>query len=374
MGAGGSKGEGPLAELKYSWPLRFADSVRRAGRWGAGAGVAAAATAARLAAAAARPCIALEAPQQPSTAGIAQMPQHALGCHRPAAARLTPRIAPLALSLSAPPSPPPNTRAQPVKYASASSLAVIKRPDGARWLALAYQASEDSAYEGSRGQHVRFALSKDGGESWGASTAVAWGVAPIWSPSLHYDAGACWRRWHCRCCCCSRASAVLLLVRRRSTTPLPRPLPRPLCSLRPPLPLLQREPQEPVAGRGRQDGDQQRSGGHLGAARRHLLARGAGGGAQGGCCLGACYSWGLLLLWASVTVQLQPLRSSLCCRPTGAVHPALALTLCRCAARGCWWPETAPGTCLVSGGVGLLRTGAQQLLGSPCRGRAAQQC
>ncbi|PRW44584.1 BNR Asp-box repeat [Chlorella sorokiniana] len=75
----------------------------------------------------------------------------------------------------------------PVKYASSSSLAVIKRGDGSKWLALAYQAS-DTPHEGSRGQHLRFALSKDGGETFAPSKAVMWGATPLWSPSLHYDA------------------------------------------------------------------------------------------------------------------------------------------------------------------------------------------
>ncbi len=78
--------------------------------------------------------------------------------------------------------------AQAIKYASSSSLAVIRRGDGSKWLALAYQAS-DTAYEGSRGQHIRFALSKDGGETFAPSRAVMWGAAPLWSPSLHHDAG-----------------------------------------------------------------------------------------------------------------------------------------------------------------------------------------
>jgi hypothetical protein len=78
----------------------------------------------------------------------------------------------------------------PFKYASASSLAVIKKVNGSATalLALAYQASEES-HEGSRGQHLRFTLSKDGGDTWGESKCVMWGSAPLWNPVLHYDAG-----------------------------------------------------------------------------------------------------------------------------------------------------------------------------------------
>lgn len=65
---------------------------------------------------------------------------------------------------------------------------MIKRGDGSKWLALAYQAS-DVAYEGSGGQHLRFAISKDGGETFSPSRAVMWGAAPLWSPSLHHDIG-----------------------------------------------------------------------------------------------------------------------------------------------------------------------------------------
>lgn len=64
----------------------------------------------------------------------------------------------------------------------------MRRADGSKWLALAYQAA-DVAYEGSRGQHLRFALSKDGGETFTPSRAVMWGAVPLWSPSLHHDPG-----------------------------------------------------------------------------------------------------------------------------------------------------------------------------------------
>ncbi len=73
------------------------------------------------------------------------------------------------------------------KYASSSSLVVIDKA-GAKLLALAYQAAE-AAHEGDRGQHLRFALSRDGGNTWSESKCVMWGAAPLWSPTLHYDAG-----------------------------------------------------------------------------------------------------------------------------------------------------------------------------------------
>ncbi|KAL4445290.1 hypothetical protein ABPG77_011115 [Micractinium sp. CCAP 211/92] len=74
------------------------------------------------------------------------------------------------------------------KYASSSSLVVIDKA-GAKLLALAYQAAE-AAHEGDRGQHLRFALSRDGGNTWSESKCVMWGAAPLWSPTLHYDAGS----------------------------------------------------------------------------------------------------------------------------------------------------------------------------------------
>lgn len=74
-----------------------------------------------------------------------------------------------------------------LKYASSSSLVVIEKA-GAKLLALAYQAAE-AAHEGDRGQHLRFALSRDGGSTWSESKCVMWGAAPLWSPTLHYDAG-----------------------------------------------------------------------------------------------------------------------------------------------------------------------------------------
>lgn len=102
MGAGGSKDGGPLAEVAFSWVLKYADSA--------------------------------------------------------------------------------------FKYASSSSVAVIKQQDGSKLLAVAYQAAEVS-HEGDRTQHLRFALSRDGGESWTESKCVMWGAAPLWNPTLHYDAG-----------------------------------------------------------------------------------------------------------------------------------------------------------------------------------------
>lgn len=157
MGAGFSTGKdgGPLSELKFSWPLRYADSVRSARR----------APGARQMAASCRRCSAARPRRR-----CRPLPPAAL---RPAPAR--------SLHLR------PHT--QPVKYASSSSLAVIKRGDGSKWLALAYQAAA-VPYEGSRGQHICFALSKDGGETFSPSRPVMWGVGPLWSPSLHHDAGA----------------------------------------------------------------------------------------------------------------------------------------------------------------------------------------
>lgn len=78
-----------------------------------------------------------------------------------------------------------------IKYASGSSLALIRQSNGSSTpvLALAYQASEE-AHEGSRSQHIRFVVSKDGGETWAPSKCVMWGAAPLWNPSLHYDAGS----------------------------------------------------------------------------------------------------------------------------------------------------------------------------------------
>jgi hypothetical protein len=78
----------------------------------------------------------------------------------------------------------------PFKYACGASLAAIKKANGGATplLALAYQASEEG-YEGSRAQHLRFTTSKDGGESWEESKCVMWGPAPLWNPTLHYDAG-----------------------------------------------------------------------------------------------------------------------------------------------------------------------------------------
>ncbi|PSC75556.1 BNR Asp-box repeat [Micractinium conductrix] len=75
----------------------------------------------------------------------------------------------------------------PVKYASASSLVVIKQADGGKVLALAFQASE-AAHEGDRTQHLRLMLSRDAGETWSESKAVMWGAVPLWNPALHYDA------------------------------------------------------------------------------------------------------------------------------------------------------------------------------------------
>lgn len=105
----------------------------------------------------------------------------------------------------------------PVKYASASSLVVIKQADGGKVLALAFQASE-AAHEGDRTQHLRLMLSRDAGETWSESKAVMWGAVPLWNPALHYDAGAGvgWRvmqgREHGRALCVVSAPVAALLA------------------------------------------------------------------------------------------------------------------------------------------------------------------
>jgi BNR repeat-like domain len=71
-----------------------------------------------------------------------------------------------------------------VKYASHASLETFVQ-DGVTLLALAYQASE-APYEGSTNQHLRFALSKDGGETWTPNRVIMFGLGPIWSPVLFY--------------------------------------------------------------------------------------------------------------------------------------------------------------------------------------------
>ena len=106
------------------------------------------------------------------------------------------------------------------KYASGSSLCVIKRGEWPKQLALCYQAS-DAAVEGSRQQHLRFALSKDG-ENFGPSKCVMWGPAPLWNPTMHYDAGkpgpgGAWAALRAGCCQCGRVgnthTAHVLLAR-----------------------------------------------------------------------------------------------------------------------------------------------------------------
>lgn len=72
-----------------------------------------------------------------------------------------------------------------IKYASGSSLEAFEQ-GGTKLLALAYQASEASC-ECSPDQHIRFQLSKDGGETWTASKVVVWGLGPCWAPVLFFD-------------------------------------------------------------------------------------------------------------------------------------------------------------------------------------------
>lgn len=74
-----------------------------------------------------------------------------------------------------------------IKSAYQPSLAVIRGANKSKILALAYAASE-ATYAGSPSQHIRFALSKDGGETWTPSRSIMWGLAPLWGPVLHYDA------------------------------------------------------------------------------------------------------------------------------------------------------------------------------------------
>lgn len=179
-------------------------------------------------------------------------------CARPN--RHTPPLSPPSISTNPP---------QAVKYASSSSLAVIRRADGSKWLALAYQAS-DQPYEGSRSQHLRFSLSKDGGETFSPGKPVMWGAAPLWSPSLHHDAGE-GRAWKI---CASigpqrrglgsgggqegAASAPPRLgvgwgigwgAQLAQATHRSRPCLPPCPSYQPPVPVLLRVAQEPVARR-----------------------------------------------------------------------------------------------------------------------------
>lgn len=52
-------------------------------------------------------------------------------------------------------------------------------------LAAAWQASA-AGCEGVPGQHIRFSRSFDDGENWFASIVPMWGLAPLWSPILHW--------------------------------------------------------------------------------------------------------------------------------------------------------------------------------------------
>lgn len=70
------------------------------------------------------------------------------------------------------------------KFTNSVSLESVKKGED-RVLLAAYLASAAS-YEGSPGQHIRLATSKDGGETWGKSKAVQWGLGPLWGPALYY--------------------------------------------------------------------------------------------------------------------------------------------------------------------------------------------
>eukprot|EP00238_Polyblepharides_amylifera_P013106 CAMPEP_0196574354 /NCGR_PEP_ID=MMETSP1081-20130531/4083_1 /TAXON_ID=36882 /ORGANISM="Pyramimonas amylifera, Strain CCMP720" /LENGTH=387 /DNA_ID=CAMNT_0041892349 /DNA_START=68 /DNA_END=1231 /DNA_ORIENTATION=+ len=60
---------------------------------------------------------------------------------------------------------------------------------GVRLLGAAWQASS-AGCEGDPGQHVRFSLSWDAGQTWGPSSCVMYGLSAVWSPILHYDEAA----------------------------------------------------------------------------------------------------------------------------------------------------------------------------------------
>lgn len=74
----------------------------------------------------------------------------------------------------------------PLTYASHASLESFEHA-GNKVLAVAYHAATDASHEGARSQHLRFALSRDGGESWAPSTVVAFGGMPVWNPVLFFD-------------------------------------------------------------------------------------------------------------------------------------------------------------------------------------------
>jgi len=80
-------------------------------------------------------------------------------------------------------------RESSIKYASSSSIETFEH-GSTQLLALAYQASQ-AAHECSTDQHIRFQISKDGGETWSASRVVVWGLGPCWSPVLFYDKRTC---------------------------------------------------------------------------------------------------------------------------------------------------------------------------------------
>eukprot|EP00192_Tetraselmis_astigmatica_P010644 CAMPEP_0117668668 /NCGR_PEP_ID=MMETSP0804-20121206/11683_1 /TAXON_ID=1074897 /ORGANISM="Tetraselmis astigmatica, Strain CCMP880" /LENGTH=383 /DNA_ID=CAMNT_0005476597 /DNA_START=81 /DNA_END=1232 /DNA_ORIENTATION=- len=76
-----------------------------------------------------------------------------------------------------------------ISYAHMSMIEEFTTPWGETLMAAAFQAS-GAGCEGNDTQHLRFTVSRDGGESWGPSCCVMWGLQALWSPVLHYHAKA----------------------------------------------------------------------------------------------------------------------------------------------------------------------------------------
>jgi len=72
-----------------------------------------------------------------------------------------------------------------ISYAHMAMLEAFTAPGGEALLAGAFQAS-GAGCEGAEAQHLRFCLSRDGGESWEPSVALMWGLQALWSPVLHF--------------------------------------------------------------------------------------------------------------------------------------------------------------------------------------------
>lgn len=62
-----------------------------------------------------------------------------------------------------------------ISYAHMAMLEAFTAPGGEALLAGAFQAS-GAGCEGAEAQHLRFCLSRDGGESWEPSVALMWGL------------------------------------------------------------------------------------------------------------------------------------------------------------------------------------------------------